>query len=322
MNTKSDFETDVEKRLGKQQSPKKRGEKICPRDPRDIVKELIGDADIKFVSRYLGMSDIELTDFLGGSIPLTARLALRLSRCFKGRSVHQWMKLQIDYDLHHAELELVRITSEKIINFAYLHPPHLRGKEGKSKIHSRGFFTKLITNQITENVNESRRGAGLPEWEAKDFERELHIGTGAYSDDHPGRQWKRMMEGHAVTEAKLRQLKREAERRGWLESTDVEITKDIEQNFLDDMSGYYLSHTINEAYLALCKILNITDNCNEFRLGGTDGLDSIDPEEELWDHDFCETSEIAIHELILGEIIRLNEIMKNLIARRRPWTER
>lgn len=187
-----------------------------PFHPGKALEKLIGKgANLRGASYWLAVSEVELALFIAGDIPLTAGLALRLSRIFEGRTAHEWMKLQVDLDLFHAEENLrTSLLFNGARNLNYLRKKEDLSTQGNTKMtkEQRTLWMTHLVNSIETEVNNQRNAKGESPWLSSDFENAFKLGTAT----HPGRQWNRWKGGEeGVNTDKLHDIKNKAERNGW-----------------------------------------------------------------------------------------------------------
>lgn len=280
-----------------------------PPHPGAVLREQINGIALETLCVNLATSPAALSLLLDEKIPLTAGIALRLSRTLPGRSFHEWMKIQNDHDLHIEELKLTSLISGHHFDLSHLLPADQKNKHGKAKMGKdfRRLITHYLTNQIEESINSQRKQAGLSPWKDRDFEKAFSLGTG--NDAHSGRQWRRLKSkfGGSTTEDKIMQIKRFAEKNGWLPPTKFDISEDMVREFLETQNLHFL----NLKKLEICHLIEIFSialrECTFQRLvlWGTD-VHNLDPDESVLDE---HSSEDEIHEFILEQ---LNKIQRNL----------
>ncbi|HDR9798314.1 hypothetical protein [Burkholderia cenocepacia] len=285
------------------------GRESWPPHPGAVLREQINGIALETLCVNLATSPAALSLLLDEKIPLTAGIALRLSRTLPGRSFHEWMKIQNDYDLHTEEFRLKYVASGHHFDLSHLLPADQKNKHGKAKMGKdfRRFITHCLTNQIEESVNSQRKQVGLSPWKDRDFENAFSLGTG--NDAHSGRQWRRLKSksGGSTTEDKIMQIKRFAEKRGWLPSTEFNITEDMVREFLEIQNLNFLDVKKNE----ICHLIEIFSSTlrecafQRLVLWGTD-VYNLDPDESVLDE---YSSEEEIQEFILEQ---MNKIQRNL----------
>ena len=88
--------------------PPKRSVERCPTHPgaflREIVLPAIRASKVE-IATALGISRQSLYDILAEKQPVTPAMAVRLGTVF-GTSPASWLKMQVAYDLWHAEREI------------------------------------------------------------------------------------------------------------------------------------------------------------------------------------------------------------------------
>ncbi|HGO6079099.1 TPA: transcriptional regulator [Burkholderia cenocepacia] len=214
-----------------------------PPHPGAVLREQINGIALETLCVNLATSPAALSLLLDEKIPLTAGIALRLSRTLPGRSFHEWMKIQNDHDLHIEELKLTSLISGHHFDLSHLLPADQKNKHGKAKMGKdfRRLITHYLTNQIEESINSQRKQAGLSPWKDRDFEKAFSLGTG--NDAHSGRQWRRLKSkfGGSTTEDKIMQIKRFAEKNGWLPPTKFDISEDMVREFLETQNLHFLN---------------------------------------------------------------------------------
>jgi addiction module HigA family antidote len=88
--------------------PAKRNPERCPTHPgallREIVLPAIRASKVE-IAAALGISRQSLYDILAEKQPVTPAMAVRLGAVF-GTSAASWLKMQVAYDLWHAEREI------------------------------------------------------------------------------------------------------------------------------------------------------------------------------------------------------------------------
>jgi len=89
-------------------APPKRSVERCPTHPgaflREIVLPAIRASKVE-IATALGISRQSLYDILAEKQPVTPAMAVRLGAVF-GTSAASWLKMQVAYDLWHAEREI------------------------------------------------------------------------------------------------------------------------------------------------------------------------------------------------------------------------
>ncbi|WP_155627385.1 helix-turn-helix transcriptional regulator [Burkholderia cepacia] len=126
-----------------------------PPHPGAVLKELVKDIDFEMLCVKLAIAPKELSLFLEEGTPLTARLALRLSRTIEGRNFHAWMKLQNDYDLHFEEDRLKFVMSGHAFNSAHLFLAEKRNKHGTLKLEEN--FKRYMTHSLATEIEKKRQ---------------------------------------------------------------------------------------------------------------------------------------------------------------------
>ncbi|NTY39179.1 helix-turn-helix transcriptional regulator [Burkholderia diffusa] len=288
-----------------------------PLHPGAVVKKFLSEIDFESLCLNLAMSPKELSLFIEEKIPLTARIALRLSRTLAGRNFYEWMKIQNDYDLHWEEIRLKPTTSHHTFDFSHLLPAENKNKRGKQKLSKdfRKSITHFLVNQIEENINQQRKQAGLFLWKDRDFEKAFSLGT--ENDAHAGRQWRRLKSksDSGTTEDRIMQIKQLAEKNGWLPPTQFDINHDMIEEFLETQDLHFLDSKKWEICRSIEFFSDSLKQCTTQRLvlWGSDVSD-LDPEESVLDES---SSEDEIQEFILEEIDTLhNKLMWMTIALR------
>jgi addiction module HigA family antidote len=91
-----------------------------PAHPGEILREDVLPAlglSVPEAAAQLGVPNAALGVLLGGHVPVTAEMAVRLGK-FCGNGAAFWLRLQASYDLWHAEREL-RAEVERIPDRAH-----------------------------------------------------------------------------------------------------------------------------------------------------------------------------------------------------------
>jgi addiction module HigA family antidote len=80
---------------------------LPPIHPGEFLREILDEMGLSqaALAQAIGISPMRVSHVLNGSRPITAELALRLSRAF-GQTPQYWLNLQMDYDLKTALTEL------------------------------------------------------------------------------------------------------------------------------------------------------------------------------------------------------------------------
>ena len=79
---------------------------LPPIHPGEMLQEILEDLHVNETdfADAIGVSSTQVTNILKGTHPITAELALRLSRAFK-QTPQYWLNLQTGYDLKIAQSE-------------------------------------------------------------------------------------------------------------------------------------------------------------------------------------------------------------------------
>lgn len=79
---------------------------LPPIHPGEMLQEILEDLHVNETdfADAIGVSSTQVTNILKGTHPITAELALRLSRAFK-QTPQYWLNLQTGYDLKIAQTE-------------------------------------------------------------------------------------------------------------------------------------------------------------------------------------------------------------------------
>jgi addiction module HigA family antidote len=90
---------------------------LPPIPPCEFLQEIVDDLNLTQVAlaKALDISPMRVSHLLKGSRPITAEIALRLSRAF-GQSSQYWLNLQTSYDLKMAQLE----WQDRLVNVRHL----------------------------------------------------------------------------------------------------------------------------------------------------------------------------------------------------------
>jgi len=78
--------------------------KLAPVHPGRFLAELLQELSVSQtqLARAIGVSAMRVSHVVNGKRPVTAEMALRLSRCF-GQTPQYWLNLQSRYDLDCAQ---------------------------------------------------------------------------------------------------------------------------------------------------------------------------------------------------------------------------
>ena len=74
-----------------------------PPHPGEVLKDYLGDMTIKEAAKRLGVTRPNLSRILNGHAGISAAMALRLAQAMPYTSPEFWLKMQLNYDLWHAQ---------------------------------------------------------------------------------------------------------------------------------------------------------------------------------------------------------------------------
>jgi addiction module HigA family antidote len=85
-----------------------------PAHPGEVLRDYLGEADVTSLAQRLKVARTTLSRILNGHAGISALMAIRLSGEFPNTSPEFWLRMQMNYDLWQARLQIKQLPKRAV----------------------------------------------------------------------------------------------------------------------------------------------------------------------------------------------------------------